>query len=104
MGRPTNFDTMSINELWELHEEISEVLAAKMNAEKRELERRLTTLRPTTNPNQVRPRRPYPPVMPKFANPDAPDEVWSGRGKKPRWVTEKLSSGMALEDLSIAPN
>ena len=45
--------------------------------------------------------RPYPPVVPKFANPDEPSQVWSGRGKQPQWVTEKLASGLALEDLSI---
>jgi DNA-binding protein H-NS len=101
MGQTTKFDAMSIDELWGLHGKISQVLAAKINAEKEELDRRLVSLRPATN--QERTRRPYPPVLPKFANPDAPQEVWSGRGRKPRWVTEKLSSGLALEDLSIVP-
>ncbi|MGY6697072.1 MAG: H-NS family nucleoid-associated regulatory protein [Roseinatronobacter sp.] len=26
---------------------------------------------------------------------------WSGRGRKPRWVVDALSSGKTLEDLSI---
>jgi DNA-binding protein H-NS len=93
---------MSIDELWELHESVSEVLAAKINAEKQKLERRLVSLHPTVN--QRRTRRPYPPVLPKFANPDAPAEVWSGRGRKPRWVAEKLSAGLPLEHLAIATN
>ena len=91
---------MSVEELWKIYEEISERLEAKILAEKKMLERRLNSLHPakTDRPNA---RRPYPPVVPKFANPDEPSQVWSGRGKRPRWVTEKLASGLALEDLSI---
>jgi len=99
MGRNTSLASMSIDELWAIREELSEILEEKMVTEKRELERRLVTLRPA--PDRAKPRRPYPPVVPKFANPDQPSQVWSGRGKRPRWVTEKLASGLALEDLSI---
>jgi hypothetical protein len=37
---------MSVEELWELREEISKLLEAKILAEKQELERRLNSLRP----------------------------------------------------------
>jgi DNA-binding protein H-NS len=101
MGQLRNLEIMSIDELWGLHGEICEVLAAKIKTEKQELDRRLVSL--SSGSSQAKARRPYPPVVPKFANPDAPQEVWSGRGKKPRWVTEKLSAGLALEDLTIVP-
>jgi DNA-binding protein H-NS len=92
---------MSIDELWEVYEEISEILKARMVAEKETLEHRLVSMNPAT-PDRLKPRRPYPPVVPKFANPDEPSQVWSGRGKRPKWVTEKLASGLTLEDLNIA--
>ena len=95
-----NFASMSVEELWEIYEEISKLLEAKMLAEKKMLEQRLISLHPATT-DRLKARRPYPPVVPKFANPDEPSQVWSGRGKQPRWVTEKLASGLALEDLSI---
>lgn len=82
---------MPVEELWELHEQVEEALATKLNEQKQELERRLDALSAVTK-QQPKRRRAYPPVFPKFANPDAPNEVWSGRGKKPRWVTEKLSA------------
>jgi DNA-binding protein H-NS len=95
-----NFASMSVAELWEIHEEISKRLEAKILAEKKKLELRFNSLHPakTDRPNA---RRPYPPVVPKFANPDDPSQVWSGRGKRPQWVTQKLASGLTLEDLSI---
>ena len=95
-----NFATMSADELWEIYQEISKLLEAKMLAEKEVLERRLVSLHPAET-DHPKARRPYPPVVPKFANPDEPSQVWAGRGKRPRWVTEKLAAGLALENLSI---
>ena len=91
--------SMSVDELCELHEEVSKLLETKMLAEKKMLDDRLSRLRPAKT--NLKTHRPYPPVFPKFANPDEPSQVWSGRGKRPHWVTEKLASGLALEDLSI---
>ena len=100
MIRKANFASMSVEELWEIYEEISKLLEAKMLAEKKVLERRLDRLHPAKT-DRLNAHRPYPPVVPKFANPDDPSQVWSGRGKQPQWVTEKLASGLALEDLRI---
>jgi len=41
-------------------------------------------------------------VTPKFRNPDNPAELWSGRGRKPKWVEEKLAAGRQLDDLRIS--
>src|SRR6476660_3911294 len=95
-----NFASMSVEELWGIHEEISKLLEAKLLAEKKMLEQRLISLHPATA-DRLKARRPYPPVVPKLANPDKPSQVWAGRGKRPRWVIEKLATGLALEDLSI---
>ena len=99
MNFPANFASMSVEELWKIYEDISDRLEAQKLAEKKILERRLIDLHPAKI--DLKARRPYPPVVPKFANPDDPSQVWSGRGKRPQWVTEKLASGLTLEDLSI---
>jgi len=46
-------------------------------------------------------RRPYPPVPPKYRNPDQPSETWAGRGKQPRWLVAKLGSGKRIDDFKI---
>ena len=91
-------ERMSIDELWALHETISETLAARLDAEKRVLEKRLDLL---SNQANTFKRRPYPPVLPKFRNPDNPAETWSGRGRKARWIIQQLRSGKRLEELKI---
>ena len=65
----------------------------------RKLERQLISLHPAEV--DLKAHRFYPLVVPKFANPDEPSQVWSGRGVRPRWVTEKLASGLSLGDLII---
>src|SRR5689334_3910855 len=40
-------------------------------------------------------------VAPKFRNPDNPAETWAGRGRKPKWVEEKLAAGRELSELRI---
>ena len=37
----------------------------------------------------------------KFRNPDNPAETWAGRGRKPKWVEEKLAEGRQLSDLRV---
>ena len=41
-------------------------------------------------------------VPPKYANPNDPTQMWSGRGRRPKWVNEALEAGKSLEDLKIA--
>lgn len=37
----------------------------------------------------------------KYANPDEPTMTWSGRGRRPRWVSEQIEAGKSLDDLVI---
>lgn len=113
MSKDFDFDGMSVDEMWQLHEEVSRVLSTRLTAEKRELEKRLAQLRRDRDPagfeeNQMRagaegrPRRKYPEVLPKYRNPNEPFETWSGRGKQPRWLSAALKKGHKLKDFEIA--
>src|SRR5918992_4284965 len=35
---------------------------------------------------------------PKYINPDNPDQTWSGRGQKPKWLKEALATGKTLAE------
>jgi DNA-binding protein H-NS len=106
-------DSIGLDELWLLHEQITKVLSTKILAQKQELEQRLlqlnsgtiggeaTALKPRAA-NGSKQRRKYPRVLPKFQNPSAPDETWSGRGKQPRWLVAALKGGSKIEDFKIS--
>ncbi|CUT11505.1 putative DNA binding protein [Bradyrhizobium sp.] len=107
MKKP-NLESMSLDELWQLHEELNELLSVRLNAEKRALEKRLAQLRreneaanPPVAPSS-RERRPYPQVHPKYRNLSAPYETWSGRGKQPKWLTAALRAGRSIDDFLIS--
>lgn len=89
-------------ELWKLHEQVTQVateLAQKMTAERATIEKRLRRLKPGTR--QIRARRPYPKVMPKYRNPKNRRETWAGRGSRPRWLAAQLRSGKKLNEFLI---
>jgi DNA-binding protein H-NS len=89
-------DRMNTDDLWSLHVEISQLLQQRIREEKLRLEERLKFLR-----TPVSDRRPYPPVPPKYRNPDQPSETWAGRGKQPRWLVAQLGSGRRIDDFRI---
>jgi DNA-binding protein H-NS len=94
--------SMSVDELWSLHEEVDSLLARKILAEKTRLEQQLRKLAPgVTATKKASARRPYPPVFPKYRNPAQPGETWAGRGKTPRWLAAQLRSGKKLDDFRI---
>ncbi|MEM6489296.1 MAG: H-NS histone family protein [Pseudomonadota bacterium] len=41
------------------------------------------------------------PLPPKYRHPDEPTKTWSGRGRQPEWVKEKIAAGKTLDDLLI---
>ena len=112
MSKKLDLDAMSVDEMWQLHEEISRVLSVRLTSEKHELEKRLAQLRREKELPQLVPadkspkdapreRRKYPRVFPKYRNPSEPSETWSGRGKQPRWLVAALKTGHTIEEFVI---
>ena len=100
----SEFEQMSVEELWALHVKISIALTTKLAAEKSVLEGRLRQLNGKIRPerrSQTSERRPYPTVLPKFRNPNDPSQTWAGRGKQPRWLKAQLRSGKLVDEFRI---
>jgi len=106
--KPHDLESMSLDELWSLHEFIASVLGRKISAEKARLDQRLREIGQSTADSAKKvshARRAYPQVFPKYKNPARPSETWAGRGKQqPRWLTAQLSSGKKLDDFRIQPS
>jgi DNA-binding protein H-NS len=108
-----DLNSMSIDDLWALHEKVGAMLSEKIKTEKRGLEDRLARLnsRAIEKPATMRAalkvggrrttRRKYPPVLPKYQNPNDPSETWAGRGKQPRWLASQLKAGKKIDDFLI---
>ena len=106
-------DGMSLDALWELHEQLSRILLLRIASETRELDKRLAYLKrgpaavvqdhleTESDSGAGRARRKYPRVMAKYRNSTAPHETWSGRGKQPRWLVAAVKAGRKVEDFRI---
>ena len=49
----------------------------------------------------AKPRKPGKKVAPKYRNPANAQELWSGRGKQPRWLAEQVKKGRKVEEFLI---
>ena len=78
--------TLSNEALCTLRDEI----AVLLNSRAEDLRRELNRLAPTAQRKKA---------SPKYRSPNG--ETWSGRGKKPRWLTGSLKEGKKVEDFLI---
>ena len=90
--------SMSIDQLWSIHELLASELTRKITAERDKLDQRLKRIDLGARGHR---RQTYPTVPPKYRNPARPFETWAGRGKQPRWLTAALKSGKSLNDFRI---
>ena len=101
-----NVDKMSLKELQELEAKVKKAIGAAREREKVEMKQKVESMlagaglsiseiyggRGSTKGKTV---------APKFVNPDNRSETWTGRGRKPRWLTAKLNKGSKMEDFAI---
>lgn len=99
-----NFEAMSVDALWQLHEELRVVLAAKMAAQRQELDERLRDLEQFATTSKKNAATLQPKVGPVYRNPDLPAQIWSGRGLRPRWLVFQLAAGRSLEEFRVEPD
>jgi DNA-binding protein H-NS len=108
-----DFEALPLDDLWALHEQVNKLLSARIIVQKQELEHRLLQLTRGKGEDVAsvggqpaladgrRLRRSYPRVYPKYRNPSAPGETWSGRGRQPRWLVAALKAGRKIDDFAI---
>jgi DNA-binding protein H-NS len=104
MAANYNFETMSVDALWQLHEELRVVLAAKMAAQRQELDERLRDLEQFATTSKKTTATLQPKAGPVYRNPEQPAQIWSGRGLRPRWLVFQLAAGRSLEEFRVEPD
>jgi len=113
--KTSKLESLSLDELSALYDRVGSVLTRRIEDEKHKLEKTLISLRRGATKSKAaveavrraKPRRDkdwrYPPVEPKYRNPDDRSQTWAGRGKQPRWLAAQLRAGKKIEDFLIKP-
>ncbi|MFP1645316.1 H-NS histone family protein [Pontitalea aquivivens] len=101
-----NIDSLSLNELKTLRAQVDRAIATYEDRRKKEalaeledVARRMGFSLPELMAMQGGRKRK--PGTAKYANPADPAQTWTGRGRKPNWVTQALNAGKSLSDLAI---
>ena len=99
-----SLDSLSIADLDKLKNTIDATIVNKKQSELVELRQevdRLIDSSPFTLQEVLQAKPARKPVKPKYRNPNDASQVWTGRGRKPRWIEDCLNNGMDLADLLI---
>ncbi len=78
---------------------IAELFGAKTAAKKAAPAKKAAKTAKATK--AAKPRKPGKKVAPKYRNPANAKELWSGRGKQPRWLAEQVKKGKKVEEFLI---
>jgi DNA-binding protein H-NS len=95
LPKKSSLDTLSNQALCKLRDEIAEELKRRAESLQRQIDQ---LVGPTSSEHRGGPRKGHK-VAPKYKGPHG--EEWSGRGKKPRWLTIAMSEGKQLNDFLI---
>lgn len=100
-----SLEKMTLTELHDLRDEIDELVEVRAAAEKEDFKREMAMLAATkgldladifgTKRGSI--------GVAKYRNPDAANETWTGRGRKPQWIADQIAKGKKLSDFVINP-
>lgn len=109
MAQTDDLENYTASELVDLRDRINTIIVKKHALEQNAIKERLITLATEAGfsieevlaLNDKR-RGKKGAIPAKFRNPANPSETWSGRGRKPNWLVERLKKrGSSIEDFAI---
>jgi DNA-binding protein H-NS len=111
-GSLSYIDKMSLKELLELEAKVAKAIAAARDKERTELKRKMAEMAEThgfsvnelfggAGRGNARGSKNKSVGVARYANPDDRSDTWTGRGRKPNWLLERLKKGARLEDFAI---
>jgi DNA-binding protein H-NS len=106
-----NVDKMSLKDLVDLESKVKKAIAAARDRERSELKKKMAEMAETHGfsvselfggARGVRGAGKGKSIgLAKFANPENKSDTWTGRGRKPNWLVERLKKGAKLADFEI---
>ena len=106
-----NVDKMSLKELVELEARVQKAIAAARDRDKAHLKEKMAEMAKTHgfSVNELfggmrgakGAGKGKSLGVAKFANPENKSDTWTGRGRKPNWLLDRLKKGAKLNDFAI---
>ena len=97
-----DYKTLPFDDLRTLHREIGALIAQRRHEALEQLKQQIVVLGFSADDLLPKKKRGIGVPAAKYRDPDAPENVWSGRGKHPEWLRNKLREGHSLEQFEAA--
>ena len=105
-----NIDKLSLKDLVDLEAKVKKALALARDRERAELKKKMADLAETHGFSVAElfgatrgrgPDKNKSVGIAKYANPENKADTWTGRGRKPNWLVDRLKKGSKLADFEI---
>ncbi len=101
-----NLDALSLSELRQLEKSVARAISSFEGRRKTEARAKVDELARELGFSLedlvvAAPSRKRSASVPKYQHPENPTVTWSGRGRKPGWISDALAAGKSLDDLAI---
>lgn len=107
MAKMSDLEKMTYAELRELSERVAEAMAERQTSERQELKEKLSAMAAASGFSVTelftggKGRASKGAAVIKYRNPKDTSQTWSGRGRKPNWITEAVGKGQKLESFAV---
>lgn len=96
-----DYKSLAFDELRSLHREIGALIAQRRHEALEQLKQQIAVLGFSVDDLTPKKRKSTAGSAAKYRDPETPDNTWSGRGKQPAWLRDKLDQGHALEEFAL---
>ena len=106
----TGIDKMSLKDLVELEAKVQKAIAAARDRDRNDLKKKMAEMAQTHgfSVNELFGGKGVRGAgkgkslgVAKYANPENKTDTWTGRGRKPNWLVDRLKKGAKLNDFAI---
>lgn len=105
-----NVDKLSLKELVDLETKVKKALGVARDRERADLKKKMADMAETHGFSVAElfggtrgrgPGKAKSLGVAKYANPENKSDTWTGRGRKPNWLVDRLKKGSKLPDFEI---
>ena len=96
-----DYRALPYDELQTLHREIGTLLEQRRQEAFEQLKQQIAVLGFSVDDLVPKKKRARASSTIRYRDPDVPENVWSGRGKRPAWLRDKLDQGYPLDQFLI---
>jgi DNA-binding protein H-NS len=97
----SDYETLPFDELRTLHRQIGALIAQRRHEALEQLKQQIAVLGFSVDDLVPKKKRAGASSTIQYRDPDVPDNIWSGRGKHPAWLRDKLEQGRTLEEFAF---